>query len=197
MNQFKRGDIVKHVNSGNKYEVIFQDGDKIKLKDFDGEFCAKYYTLVQPFQPINKPTMRTESVCIRVDNKEIAKIIWDFLLSKGFTEAQGFYFNQYSKYIWVNIFWIQKKGVVTIADNKDPKFEFCFNASTEFGAILDFFTKEPPPPDEISIGKVIIDKSGNIKIGNVTLPSEYPLYEIISERQKLLDKWAVYNNKNK
>jgi len=195
MNQFKPGDIIRHVNSGSKYEVISQARNLIKIKDYGGDFPAEYFTLVQPFQP----TMRTESVCIQVDNQEIAKIIWDFLLNKGYKPVSEEPFaNALNKYIWVNglISGREYTDKITCADWCGLNDRKKFNASTEFGAILDFFSKEPAPPSSIETKFAHIHSNGTVVFKITSLNKEH-LDEVVSERNKFLATWAVYNNKNK
>ena len=142
--------------------------------------------------------MRTESVIIKVENEEIAKVVWNFLLNKGYAEYAPFTFNKrWTKYIWVSVNYQYHAGLnkIALADNDNAPSKFKFNASSEFGELVNFFTekpKPPAPPDKINIYNGVIHSNGGISfIGPVSF-SRFELNEVIVKRDKFVKQWDDY-----
>jgi len=113
-------------------------------------------------------TLRTEKVCITVETETLYDTVWNYLITlgylpKGYLPKDHFQFNFINeyKYIWVNGF--DGDGTVSLAGNNDAiSFSKEFEASTELGAIIEFFGGEKKPEVKPTSEDIRIA----IKVGN-------------------------------
>lgn len=143
-------------------------------------------------------TLRKEFVSIKVNkNKDLIDVIKSFLKRIGFKFSKGYRPIQESEYIWVNfkntrVDWI---GEIVISDNNSHTPYKTFDAATQLGEIIEFFTQEPEPPANIKpFDGITVWKDGSINFSKDLLTrSEFDM--LVASRNELLMQWEEYNKK--
>jgi len=131
--------------------------------------------LIKKLTPVMNPvkSLRTEKVCITVETQALYDTVWNYLIGLGYKISPSHFHDFQEKkehekdgyfFIWVNGF-DNPNAILLAGNNNGISFDKQFNASTELGAIIEFFGGEPK--EEVKeIKPITKDIRVAIKVGN-------------------------------